>query len=444
MRARARSIPATRPPAPRRALDAFLLPDVAAVRRVQRRVAGRRSATPSGCASCSTPQPVMARFRERFDARFFTADRGAAGGAARELSRVGRPRQPAAIADRRLARGADLERFEILRDAFAALGVPTVVCDPRDLVVRRHAAPGRRGTARRDRPRLPPRPHQRHRSRGPTSAGRWSRPTAPRRLRRQHAALQDPAQEGVLRGPDRRPVSGAVFRRGARRRSRRHVPWTRLVEERRVTVDGERSICLVSARAARAVRAQAERRIRRHRRDARLGNAAAPTGTRRSRRALAERARGWVVQRRIAVRRELFPRLRRSRQGAIVERDMLVDFAPYLFRGQAGRLPDPPERHRASPTSPPAAARCRPSSSVGRSKSELMHMTSVFGPLVGRSRPRRAQRRRGVPWHPARRARRADRRPRERRGRRHHRRRCSTRSARPAIGADRRRDARGR
>ena len=47
--------------------------------------------------------------------------------------------------------------------------------------------------------------------------------------------------------------------------------------------------------------------------------------------AVAERDRGWVAQERIAVRRELFPV---CENGGSAMRDMLVDFAPYVFRGR--------------------------------------------------------------------------------------------------------------
>ena len=47
-------------------------------------------------------------------------------------------------------------------------------------------------------------------------------------------------------------------------------------------------------------------------------------------RASSERA-GWVAQERISVRRETFPV---CVDGRIEMRDMLVDFAPYVFRGR--------------------------------------------------------------------------------------------------------------
>ena len=39
----------------------------------------------------------------------------------------------------------------------------------------------------------------------------------------------------------------------------------------------------------------------------------------------------WIAQERIAVRRELFSV---CEDGQVRERDMLIDFAPYLFRGK--------------------------------------------------------------------------------------------------------------
>jgi len=48
-------------------------------------------------------------------------------------------------------------------------------------------------------------------------------------------------------------------------------------------------------------------------------------------RAIAESERGWVAQERIHIRREVFPV---CGDGTITDRDMLVDFAPYVFRGR--------------------------------------------------------------------------------------------------------------
>ena len=54
-------------------------------------------------------------------------------------------------------------------------------------------------------------------------------------------------------------------------------------------------------------------------------------------RALADPPGTWVLQERIPVRREVFPHF--DEQGRVTMRDMLVDLAPYLFRGKlAGYL----------------------------------------------------------------------------------------------------------
>jgi hypothetical protein len=46
---------------------------------------------------------------------------------------------------------------------------------------------------------------------------------------------------------------------------------------------------------------------------------------------LADRASAWVAQERIAIRREIFPM---QTENGVEMRDMLVDFAPYIFRGK--------------------------------------------------------------------------------------------------------------
>ena len=116
------SIPATRRPAPRRALDAFLLPD-------SLQFAEYNAESPAGAGYSQRlcelfdDEPVMARFRERFDVALLPADRAAARRAARELPRVGRHARsppPIAIVDWREV--PTWSEFEILRDAFTALG----------------------------------------------------------------------------------------------------------------------------------------------------------------------------------------------------------------------------------------------------------------------------------------------------------------------------------
>jgi uncharacterized circularly permuted ATP-grasp superfamily protein len=48
--------------------------------------------------------------------------------------------------------------------------------------------------------------------------------------------------------------------------------------------------------------------------------------------AVKDRPGAWIVQERIPVRREVFPQF--DQDGNVTMREMLVDFAPYLFRGR--------------------------------------------------------------------------------------------------------------
>ena len=103
-----------------------------------------------------------------------------------------------------------------------------------------------------------------------------------------------------------------------------HVPWTRMVTEERAEDIRRRREQLVL---------KPNNQVRRHRRHARLGNERGRMGRRDRPSAAGRRRTALVVQERIAVRRELFPVCEAT---GIVERDMLVDFAPYLFRGRVG------------------------------------------------------------------------------------------------------------
>ena len=112
----------------------------------------------------------------------------------------------------------------------------------------------------------------------------------------------------------------------------RHVPWTRVVRETR-TSKGAEAFDLVPC-------------IRRHRDDLVLkpndeyGGAGVTLGWETSesawdavlQEALAAPPGTWIVQEKIAVRREVFPWFQGG--GDAVMTDMLVDMAPYLFRGK--------------------------------------------------------------------------------------------------------------
>ena len=284
------------------------------------------------------------------------ADGADARGAARQLSRVGRHGESADDRDRRLPRRADLDR---VRDAAGALRTSWACrpssCDPRDLTFDGTSLVGRRP---RNRSGLSPRASSTTSSSGRTTAGRWSSVRRARGVRRQHVAVQDAAQEGVLRGAHRRRASATCSTPQIARASRPHVPWTRLVQRRRrPTSDGETIDLLPHVRAHRDRPGdEAERRLRRHGVDAGLGGRRGGVG-RHACRALGAPRRAWVVQEKIPVRREVFPRFDAPAKAPSCATCWWTS-RPYLFRGKlAGfltRLSAP-----GLPTSPRAAARCR-------------------------------------------------------------------------------------
>ncbi|MFZ3214677.1 MAG: circularly permuted type 2 ATP-grasp protein [Candidatus Acidiferrales bacterium] len=125
--------------------------------------------------------------------------------------------------------------------------------------------------------------------------------------------------------------NAALFSASERELIRRHIPWTRLLADAKTTRDGE-SFGLLEY-------------VRRRREDFVLkpndeyGGTGVQLGWENDERqwdaaldrALADRESSWVVQERIAIRREVFPM---QTPNGVEMRDMLVDFAPYIFRGK--------------------------------------------------------------------------------------------------------------
>lgn len=327
--------------------DAFLLPD-------SLRFAEYNAESPAGpgysqrLAELFDEQPTMARFRERFQTRFYKPVEALLDALMASYRDWGGTATPPRIAIVDFRGVPTWSEFELLRDAFTALGVPTVVCDPRDLVFdgRTLAVDGApidlvyRRVLIND---------------------IVARPDECRALVEAYAArvvcvcnaltckiAHKKAFFAVL--TDER--FGTLFSAAEREIIRRHVPWTRMVREGAATRDGA-SIDLVAY-------------LRQHREQFVLkpndeyGGSGVTLGWETSvsawddtlTRALAESERGWVAQERIDVRREIFPvcesggvpadgssssdagGAHAGTPGGIVERDMLVDFAPYLFRGR--------------------------------------------------------------------------------------------------------------
>src|SRR5580700_8960106 len=126
--------------------------------------------------------------------------------------------------------------------------------------------------------------------------------------------------------------NGALFSHGERELIRRHIPWTRVVGDVKTAHYGQTVELLAF--------------IRRERENLVLkpsdeyGGSGVTLGWETDEaawdaaieRALTAQNGVWIVQERIPIRREIFPYV--TDVGQVHYRDMLVDFAPYLFRGK--------------------------------------------------------------------------------------------------------------
>jgi hypothetical protein len=308
-------------------LDAFLLPDSLTF-------AEYNAESPAGLAYAENlgevfdGLDVMARFRERFEASYFRLSTHLLDALLASYADWGGRASPPTILITDFREVPTWSEFLILKDRFEARGIPTVVADPRELTFDGTAlvAEGRRidmvyrrvlvndVIARADDCRV---------LIDAIASGTVCMANALRcKIPHKKAffALLTDEQYGRLFSPEERGIAA------------RHVPWTRLVAEGRTTRNGA-SIDLIS-------------HIRKERQDLVLkpndeyGGAGVTLGweaDERSWDATLSRALGgddgaWVVQEKIHVRREPFPRFAPG-EGAHIS-DMLVDCAPYLFRGK--------------------------------------------------------------------------------------------------------------
>jgi len=223
--------------------------------------------------------------------------------------------------------------FEILRDAFVARGVPTFVCDPRDVTFEN----------------------------GTLFCGGEHIDLLYRRVlindilsRREECAALLQAYEAkavcvantfrcklahkkaffAVLTDDR---NAARFSAAERAAITAHVPWTRVVADAETVKNGRRQSLLRLA--------EDERELLVLKPNDEYGGTGVKLGWETSpaewraelTSALKDPPGTWVVQERIPVRREIFPMF--DPIGEVAMRDMLVDFAPYLFRGRmAGYL----------------------------------------------------------------------------------------------------------
>jgi uncharacterized circularly permuted ATP-grasp superfamily protein len=307
--------------------DAFIQPD-------SLRFAEYNGESPAGAgysqglAALFAEQQVMAAFRERFDARMFTPVERTLEALVESYREWGGTASPPRIAIVDWREVPTFSEFEILRDAFVAAGVPTTICDPRDLDYRKGSglfAGGERVDLVYRRVLINDIVARETDCRALIDAYRDRAVCVANTMRCKIPHKK--AFFAVL--TDLRHA--ALFSAEERDLIRRHIPWTVLITERRVARDGESFDLIPYLRRRRDVLVIKP--------NDEYGGSGVTLGWETDERAwdlaiaraLQEGDRGWVVQERIPVRRELFPVC----DGAgVAEREMLVDLAPYVFRGR--------------------------------------------------------------------------------------------------------------
>jgi len=126
--------------------------------------------------------------------------------------------------------------------------------------------------------------------------------------------------------------NGALFSHGERELIRRHIPWTRVVADVKTAHYGQPIELLAF------IRKERENMVLKPSDE--YGGAGVTLGWETDEAdwdaaielALSSKNGAWIAQERIPVRREVFPYI--ADGGKVDYRDMLVDFAPYLFRGK--------------------------------------------------------------------------------------------------------------
>ncbi len=310
-------------------LDSFLLPD-------SLMFAEYNAESPAGfgytemLANVFADLPIMARFREAFDAEPYPLMDAMLEALLASYRDWGGTAAPPRMVITDFRGVPTWNEFEILAERFTRRGVPTVVADPRDLEIAngRLVAHGqaidlvyRRAlindiVARPDDTRVLV---QAYRDRLACVANTF-RCKIPHK-KSFFAVLTDEAHAARFSDDERAVI-------------RAHVPWTRVVAGRRTRTSDGRDVDLVTF-----VRDARERLVLKPTDDfgghgVTLGwetEASAWEATLQD--ALAQPAGTWIVQERIPIRREPFPFVE-SDPHRVTTKDMLVDCAPYIFRGK--------------------------------------------------------------------------------------------------------------
>ncbi len=308
-------------------LDAFLLPD-------SLKFAEYNGESPAGAGYAETlaeifrELPVMAAFQKRWDANTYPlSSKLLEALVAAYVDWGGSSKKPqVAIVDWQSV--PTRSEFEILRDRFERLGVPTLVADPRELEFD-----------------------------GKTLTVEGKPIDLVYRRVLMNDIISRPAEcSALVKAYEANAVcvansfrckiphvkaffavltderNGALFSHAERQLIRLHIPWTRVVADVKTAHFGNTVELLAFIRKNRGnlvLKPSDE-----------YGGSGVTLGWETSEaawdaaiaNALSARDGVWIVQERIPVRREIFPYI--SQNGQVDYRDMLVDFAPYLFRGR--------------------------------------------------------------------------------------------------------------
>ncbi|MGA7622250.1 MAG: circularly permuted type 2 ATP-grasp protein [Candidatus Acidiferrales bacterium] len=307
-------------------LDAFLLPD-------SLQFAEYNAESPAGPGYAETlanvfrTLPVMERFSQQYSVRQFPLMKQLLAALLQSYREWGGRASPPVIAIVDWREVPTWSEFEILQAYFQQEGVTTVVADPRDLIFEggKLAAKGRRIDLVYRRVLIN------------DIVARPAECKALLSAYTSHAVCV--ANALTCKIPHKKAFfsvltdeqNSALFSSTERELIRQHIPWTRLLADTETTRDGE-SFGLLEH-----VRRRRENFVLKPNDE--YGGTGVQLGWENDERqwdaglerALADRSASWVVQERIAVRREVFPM---QTENGIEMREMLVDFAPYIFRGK--------------------------------------------------------------------------------------------------------------
>jgi hypothetical protein len=308
-------------------LDSFLLPD-------SLKFAEYNAESPAGLGYAETLAeifhglPVMTQFATKFDVRSYSLSEKLLDALLSSYTDWGGTSKPPQIAIVDWEEVPTWSEFEILQERFEAHGVPTLIADPKQLHFdgKSLTAAGKkidlvyRRVLTND---IVARPQEcsalvKAYTANSVCVANTFRCKIPH-VKTFFAVLTD-------------EQNGALFSHDERELIKRHIPWTRVVADVQTAHFGEHIELLDFVRRQRnnlVLKPSDE-----------YGGSGVTLGWETNEPAwdaaieLALTARNgvWIVQERIPVRREIFPYI--PQLGKVDFRDMLVDFAPYLFRGK--------------------------------------------------------------------------------------------------------------